>query len=301
LEGDHLVAVDSDPPVEYPIVNDIPILLNSERSVFSAEEIAREARAPKQGTQSPKRTSIKHRVARRLPALGLNLKAKKNFDALRRLLLEATPSPRVLVLGGGVLGTGVNQLTGDPQIDVVESDVYIDVRTQIVIDSHEIPFEDATFDGVIIQGVLGVLLDPAACVSEIHRVLKKEGLVYAEAPFVQQACYALDLHRFSHLGLLRLFRRFSEVDSGAQGGPGMVCAWSYLYFLLSLTSTKRGRMAAHVTARLTGWWVPLLDRWLIDRPAAIDGASGVFFLGCRSNQTMSDIDLVKKYRGKLPG
>jgi hypothetical protein len=50
-------------------------------------------------------------------------------------------------------------------------------------------------------------------------------------------------------------------------------------------------------ARLTGFWLKYLDRLLIDRPGAQDGQSGTYFLGRRSEATLSDRDLIKLYRG----
>ncbi len=84
---------------------------------------------------------------------------------------------------------------------------------------------DESFDGVICQAVLEHVLDPYRCVEEIHRVLRPNGLVYAETPFMQQVHGGThDFTRFTHLGHRRLFRKFAEVDSGVVCGPGMALA-----------------------------------------------------------------------------
>jgi SAM-dependent methyltransferase len=169
-----------------------------------------------------------------------------------------------------------------------------------VSDAHDIPFADATFDGVVIQAVLHAVIDPRRAIAEVHRVLKPSGLLYVEVPFAQQNCEgAYDFYRYTHLGLRRLLRDFEELRSGAQGGPGMAMAWAYQYFLYSLTSSRRGRLLAHIAARLTISWLVFFDRFLVDRPAALDAASGVYFLGRKSEVPLSDRELVRQYRGSV--
>ena len=74
-------------------------------------------------------------------------------------------------------------------------------------------------DAVICQAVLEHVLEPASAVSEIHRVLRRDGLVYAETPFMQQVHErAYDFSRFTQSGHRWLFRRFSEISAGPIGG-----------------------------------------------------------------------------------
>jgi hypothetical protein len=131
-------------------------------------------------------------------------------------------------------------------------------------------------------------------------VLKPRGLVYAETPFMQQVHGgAYDFTRFTHLGHRRLFRRFEELSSGAVCGPGMTLAWSYRYFLMSFARSRWARSLASAFASVTSFWLPYFDDLLIDRPAALDGASGCYFLGRRSERSLSDRELVKLYRGSI--
>jgi len=81
---------------------------------------------------------------------------------------------------------------------------------------HTIFFDASSFDGVIIQAVLEHVVEPNHCVEEIHRVLKENGLVYSETPFMQQVHLGrYDFTRFTHLGHRRLFRKFKEICGGA--------------------------------------------------------------------------------------
>jgi len=284
----------------FPVVRDIPVLINENRSVFTVSEIVGnrgvEGRVAENVT--PPTAGLKQRLVDSLPPVSRNRKAAENFAALREELLRLTPRPRVLVVGGGVLGFGMEEFVSDPRIELIESDVFFGSRTNLVCDATDLPFADQSFDGAVIQGVLGNVADPYRAIEEVHRVLRPNGLLYVETPFVQQVCLGpYDFTRFSLLGLRRLCRSFEELRSGAQCGPGMSAAWSYQYLLMSFARTKRGRAWARLTARLTGFWLLWFDRFLMERPAALDAASGVFFLGRRSETTLSDRELIGLYRG----
>ena len=235
-------------PHEYPVIDGIPILLDPEQSVFDRPaggraETAGEARAAGGLPHGcPTEPSLADRVKARLPSLGTNRQAARNYLRCADLLLSTPARPKVLVLGGARLGAGLKAIVDIASIEFVESDVYLGPRTSLVCDAHWIPFEDGSFDGVIAQAVIEHVADPAACAAEIHRVLKPRGLIYADTPFMQQVhAGAHDFTRFTHLGQRRLFRKFDEVSSGPTCGPGMALAWAYQYFLLSFVRGPRAR------------------------------------------------------------
>ena len=208
-------------PHEYPVIDGVPVLLDPEQSVFDQ---------PVAG-----RASLADPVKTRLPSLGANREAERNYRRFADLLLSTPARPKVLVLGGARLGAGLEAIIDIASIEFVESDVYLGPRTSLVSDAHWVPFDDASFDGVIAQAVIEHVADPHACAAEIHRVLKPRGLVYADTPFMQQLhAGAYDFTRFTHLGQRRLFRKFDEVSSGPTCGPGMALAWALSVFLVEL-------------------------------------------------------------------
>ena len=214
-----------------------------------------------------------------LPSLGRNIGAKQAYAKFAEMLLAISTKPKVLVVGGATIGAGLDTILKQESIEFIESDVYLSPRTTLMCDAHQIPFEGDTFDGVIVQAVLEHVADPAACVEEIHRVLKPRGLVYSDTPFMQQVHAAgHDFSRFTHVGHRRLFRKFEEVASGVTCGPGMALAWAYQYFLLSFVQSKAARAIAVAFARLTGFWLKYLDYYLIRKPGALDAASAYYFL-----------------------
>jgi len=279
--------------IRFPVVGGVPILIHEGSSVFRIEDIAAGIDViPRE------RSALGRALGRLLPSLGDSIRSRRNFQLLAELTLERSPAPRVLVIGGAALGGGMEVLLDHQQIELIESDVRLDSRTALVCDAHDIPFEDETFDAVIVQAVLEHVVDPFRCVEETHRVLKADGLVYAETPFMQQVHEGpYDFMRFSPLGHRRLFRRFVELRSGSGGGPGVVLAWSFHYFLRGFASTQRGLVIAKVVARLTAFWLKYVDRFLIDRPGAQDGTWGYYFVGRKSDATLSDRELLTHYRG----
>jgi SAM-dependent methyltransferase len=196
----------------------------------------------------------------------------------------------------------MESLLTDSCIDLVESDVVFGPRTSLICDAHAVPFDDASLDGLIAQAVLEHVVDPYGCPEEFHRVLKPQGLVYAETAFMQQVHGGrYDFTRFTHLGHRRLFRGFEEIGSGAVCGPGLVLAWAYRYFLLSLARSKVARSLLPALTALTSFYLKAFDWHLIERPGALDAASAVYFLGQKSEHALTDRELAQHYRGALLG
>jgi SAM-dependent methyltransferase len=280
--------------MQFPIVDGKPVLINDQNSIFKQADFV----SQRNTAFNPSRGGFLTRVDRWLPSLSRNIRSKENYRTFAKLLLKNSPNPVVLVVGGGILGRGMESLTSEPGIHLVETDVSFGPRTQLICDAHDLPFPDNSFDGVVIQAVLQYVVEPSKCVSEIERVLKPHGLVYAESAFMQQVVHGrYDFTRFTHLGLRRLFRGFEEVSSGAATGPGMALAWSCQFFLLSLATARWTRRAAYAFARLTLFWLKYFDSALINKPGTYDAASGFFFMGRKSNESISDRELIACYRG----
>ncbi len=280
----------------YPMIDEAPVLINEANSVFSIADFAAQ-----RSTYFNLRPSRAARLLDRLtPRTSLNVKAEENYRQLNRLLVAQSSAPRVLVLGGSILGQGLESLLATPGIEVIESDVSWGPRTALICDAHDIPFADASLDAVVAQAVLEHVVDPHAAVDEIHRVLKPDGLVYAETPFMQQMHGGrYDFERFSYWGHRRLFRRFGEVDSGIACGPAMALAWSWTYFLRSFARSRRMRHLLSFVGSLTSFWLLPFDRLLVERPNAIPAASGYYFLGRKQDQSLSDRELIASYKTGL--
>ncbi|MDZ4871160.1 MAG: hypothetical protein CLLPBCKN_000548 [Chroococcidiopsis cubana SAG 39.79] len=277
----------------FPIVNGIPILIDDEASVFAIDDYL----DIDNSTLKPK-PLWERQLINLIPSIHLNLKGKQNYQKFVALLQQRHSRPKVLVVGSSIRGQGMEPLYSAPDLELVETDVAFGADVSIICDAHSLPFADNSFDGVVIQAVLEHVVDPYQCVAEVHRVLKPEGVVYSETPFMQQVHLGrYDFTRFTHLGHQRLFRNFAEIASGPVCGTGMALAWSYQYFLLSFVKSSAARAVVKIITRLTSFWLKYFDYLLIDRAGTYDAASGFYFLGTKSDRTVSDRELLAQYKG----
>ena len=278
----------------FPIINGTPILINSDFSVFSINDFIQQGNNPILKTKS----KLERFMIDLIPSISLNLKAKENYQNFMQLILKQNNNPKILIIGGSVLGQGIESLISTSSIEIIESDVVLADNISVICDAHKIPFKDNSIDGVIVQAVLEHVVDPHSCVEEIYRVLKEDGLVYSETPFMQQVHLGkYDFTRFTHLGHRRLFRKFEEISSGPVCGSGMALAWSYQYFLLNFVSSEIARNLVKVFARLTSFWLKYFDYFLINKAGSFDSASAYFFIGKKGDKILTDKELLSLYKG----
>lgn len=273
----------------FPVVGAQPCLVDFDDSILDRGELVASGGASRVARRGGGLTAALKRAAHRL------WQSDRFAQGLAtRFLAAAVQSgarPRVLVIGGGSIGRGAEPLYAGAE--VVAFDIYASPNTQFVGDAHRIPCADGAFDGVWIQAVLEHVLEPGRVVAEIHRVLKPDGVVGAITPFMQHVHEgAYDFTRFTHSGHRWLFRRFEELEAGATAGPGLVAVWSARYLVRGLLRTRK----AGIAAALAVFWLAWLDR-LVPLPFRVDAASAVYFLGRRSEASLTPRDMVGYYRG----
>jgi uncharacterized protein YbaR (Trm112 family) len=286
----------------YPVVARRPVLIAEDRSVFHHRDYQRDALVsprPESGSADAEGAPGKARLwLNRIPSPSVNLSAVRCFGIMKRLLLERTAAPVVLLVGGGIRGKGMSALTGEPAIRLINVDPSPNSTASVFCDAHDLPFNDGSVDAVVAQAVLEHVADPWRCAEEIHRVLKPNGIVYAETPFMQQVhLQGFDFTRFTHMGHQRLFRRFAEIESGVVAGPGTALSWAWRYFLASWTRSPRLAKVLALVGRITAFVFELTDHIAGQRPGALDGASCIFFLGTKAETVISDCALIAAYRG----
>jgi SAM-dependent methyltransferase len=279
----------------YPVIQNIPIIINEDESIFSFGDFINHKNLFFDISKKGKLIAF---ISKITPGTGGSNLGKSNFRFLEDLLLKSNQHPRVLVVGGSIIGDGMHDFVESPNLDIVEGDVSHGPRTKIIFDAHTIPYASERFDCVIVQAVLEHVMDPIRCVAEIYRVLKPGGVVYAETPFMQQVHGGpYDFTRFTRSGHRRLFRNFKEVKSGATAGSGTALAWSYEYFMMSLFGHgKMLRLMVKFFARLTGFWIKYFDYITRLNTRDTDGASGFYFMGEKSPEVISDKSIIQYYR-----
>lgn len=276
----------------FPVVAGTPALVDFEHSVLSAEALRATAAASL--VTRPDRPGIVKRMLH--PA---NKQAPRLAARMVDLLLADASAtgrrPRILVIGGGTVGDGLEALYADQRVDLLAFDVYASAHVQLVADAHRIPLADGVVDAVVIQAVLEHVLEPTVVVGEIRRVLRDGGVVYADTPFMQQVHEgAYDFTRFTESGHRYLFRDFEQLESGQVAGAGTSLRWSVNYFVRALTrSATLGRLAG-----LAFFWLSHLDRFL-DPRHSLDGANSVFFLGRKGGPAMTPPQAVEHYQGGM--
>jgi SAM-dependent methyltransferase len=274
----------------YPAVgsNSTPILIDCDASIVDVSALLKTDAA-----------SQINRSKGRLGRLAVRLTRQRNKTAERLaqrltadLIVETKDRrPRLLIVGGGAVGNGIESLYADRNLDIVAFDIYKSDQCQFIADGHQIPLRDGSVDGVLVQAVLEHVLEPQRVVDEIHRVLRPDGLVYADTPFMQQVHEGpYDFTRFTESGHRYLFRRFEVRSSGATGGLGTQLYWSLFY----LGRGIHRRVGQVLWAGFS--WLHLLDG-LLDPRATVDGASGVFFYGQSSTRSISPQEIVAYYSG----
>lgn len=276
-------------PALFPDCAGQPILVDFGRSILSEEAAVNAAGSLTGPTKS--RGFAKSLVEAAMPA---NLAAARNAERLIELTTKSGQRPVLLIVGGGNLGAGTEVFYKDDRVGVICFDLSASSLTHFVADAHQMPIADESVDAVWVQAVLEHVLDPWAVVSEIYRVLKPGGIVYAETPFMQQVhAGAYDFTRFTASGHRWMFRKFEEIDAGVALGPAAQFLWSLDYLVrATFRSARVGLMAKMLFSP-----VRYLDR-LADPRIAFDGASALFFLGQKSDGELQPRDMVSYYPGR---
>src|SRR6185369_16006520 len=121
----------------FPIVNQTPVLINEMSSVFSISDFVEN----KDTTFERKKSRNLMGLIRGLvPTISRNQRARENYAKIARLLKTKSARPKVLVLGGSILGEGFEVLAKDPTLEMVETDVSFGPRTELICDAHDLPF-----------------------------------------------------------------------------------------------------------------------------------------------------------------
>lgn len=156
--------------------------------------------------------------------------------------------------------------------------LYPDVN--LIGDAHKLPLKSAKVDGITIIAVLEHVVSPDMVVEEMYRVLKPGGRIYAETPFLQgYHPDPLDHQRYTKEGLIKIFKKFKNIDSGIGGGPSSTLCWFLRVYVASFFNCE---FLYLLFKFLFGWITfPLkyLDFFMVNKKRAHILASGFYFIG----------------------
>jgi SAM-dependent methyltransferase len=223
---------------------------------------------------------------------GENELTTRNCERFLTEILENNSEPRVLIIGSGTIGQGSGLLYGDSRVSITGIDIYSSTTVDAISDAHYLPFRDGAFDGVWIQAVLEHVVDPTLVAAEIHRVLKKDGVVYSEAPFIQQVHEgANDFFRFTVSGHRFVFKNFVTLDIGILSGAATSFVWSLRHLLVSVIRNKA--VAISLTAPF--FFLARLFESFFKYSSNWDGACATYFLGRKDEYKCSHRELIQLY------
>lgn len=276
----------------YPVTHGKPVLVDFESSILNKSDFLSTINSgnsliERREYVSPFKTFIKSILS------PVSAHTKTNMETFLHSLKQRNSNPVVLVIGGASIGKGSEILYDDADIQVLGFDVYDSNNVHFIADAHNIPLKDESIDGILIQYVLEHVIDPLQVVKEIHRILKPEGVIYAETPFLEQVHEgAYDFTRFTESGHRYLFKNFALTKSGYVNGAGTHLLWTLEYLARGIfRSWHIGKMI-----KLFFFWLQYLDK-MIPKKYNIDAADSVFFLGSKSENIMPPKEIIGYYQG----
>ena len=274
----------------FPINGQRPVLMRTDNTVFPRSSYTK---ATSGDSNHPLLRAARHLV----PSRSVNMTNREALNKFAETLPMAEDST-VLVIGAGSQRDWLKtHLASRPHLRVLCSDVDVRAEVDLFCDAHELPFPNESVDGIVASAVLEHVLYPERAVAEMHRVLRSNGTVYTEIPFLQQVHEgAYDFTRYTLSGHRRLMNNFDELASGVVAGPGTTLAWALEQFAVSF-SPKPLTSIVRFATRCVFFWLKYADYLAGQSPAAVDGASCTYFLGRRARTSRPDTEIIAQYSG----
>ncbi|GJL65832.1 MAG: hypothetical protein NPIRA05_08030 [Nitrospirales bacterium] len=169
-------------------------------------------------------------------------------------------------------------------VKMVNLDLFRREEVDLQGDLRHLPLQSQSVDTLVCTGVLEHIHDPQQAVKEMSRVLKDDGRVFFETPFMQTVHASPDDYsRWTPNGLRQLFQGFDMGECEVVAGPASALAWQ-LQETMAMLFSFRSHMLYKVGLRVFGWLaipVSWLDRILEQHPFAWHAASGYAVVGVK--------------------
>lgn len=156
------------------------------------------------------------------------------------------------------LGSGARRL----RKEIINVDLFPFPNVDIAADISAVPLRSESADCVILDSVIEHVPDPSAVVQEAHRILKPNGRLFINCPFMlPYHGYPNHFQNFTRDGLRHLLRDFSSCSVQTTFGP--VTAWVNMtaesFAVVVAGERGTGYLAAKALAMLPIFWLKYLD------------------------------------------
>lgn len=238
---------------KYDVVNGVPVIIDESKSIFKINEILE--KVPTAQNSNYRKNNLKNIFRRKvLPSLSKDFGFQKRYEQLA----EKFKGKLVLVIGAGDKVTFYNRIFKDSFI--ITSDIHIQFNPDIVIDAHQIPFKNESFDLVLVPQVLEHTFRPWEVANELQRITKLNGNLLIETPFsFPYHSPPYDFFRFTFTGLRSLFPYCALERFEANEGSASTVAIFNAQFLIDLFSNRYLRMLMLFVSRFIFGWIKYLD------------------------------------------
>jgi len=176
------------------------------------------------------------------------------------------------------IGSGSSNISNE----ISNIDIFLYKSVDLACDIENIPIKDNVVDYIFNIAVLEHVPNPEKVVNEMHRILKKEGVIYVFFPFMQPFhASPYDFSRRTIEGMKDLFKDFEQIELKPFGGPTSGFLWvlqEWIAILFSFGSKKLHLIIFLLTTLLT-FPLKFLDFLLVHHPLAKNISSGFIFIG----------------------
>jgi len=257
-EGAYLRTIDTQ--FEYPLIKGVPVLLPDQER--QEKYLTQEDGAMAREYASSDGTSSVEKFLRHLANLGGDYRSKEAREAFSEAVGDQNPDTLCLSVGGG---------PGRAHPNLVNLNIGLFANVDIVGDAHSLPYEDRAVDAIFCEAVLEHLEYPERAVSEMYRVLRVGGQVFAATPFLQPFhAYPNHFQNFTLIGHRRLFERagFEIVSSGVCVGPTFALSQFVASYARAYVPTWVLSRLVWLGVRLVALPIRPLDIWVNRHPQA---------------------------------
>jgi len=156
-------------------------------------------------------------------------------------------------------------------------------KVDIIASTDDLPFADNSIDKIILEASIEHVTNPNKTIEEIHRVLKKGGMLFMTVPFiVGYHDSPSDYWRWTKEGLKLLLKDFEIVEIGNKGGIASALGWILAEFIataLSFNSRKFHFILFHIMLILL-MPLKLLD-FVFNSYTTTSNISSLFYATCK--------------------